>query len=344
LDGIWITVTAALEYGLTALGSQVPGEVTRVPFQLFAQARMAATNGVGLEIVLRRYAAGHNLLVDAVLEEAIDGEVCAAQLRDAIGSLASGFDRILKAVAEEYTREVMTSRHKTGHHGLVRRLLAGEQLDLSVLDYNFGDHHLAMVGSGAAVSDAFSSLARRLDCELLLATPYEHAAWAWFASASAFDDDELALVASFPWPPGSAVACGEVCEGLPGWRLSHRQAAAAHLVAKRNAANFARYPDVALLACALQDNLLASSLRRTYLLPLERERDHGTAAKETLRAYLAASRNVSSAVAALRIHRRTVSSRLTMIERRLGRRLDKHCAELETALRLDELEGPPPSH
>jgi DNA-binding PucR family transcriptional regulator len=89
----------------------------------------------------------------------------------------------------------------------------------------------------------------------------------------------------------------------------------------------------------LQDELLATSLRQLYLDPLRGERDGGVVAMNTLRAYFAASGNASSAAAALGISRRTVGSRLAAIEDRLDLRLDAASAEIETALRLDEIEG-----
>jgi DNA-binding PucR family transcriptional regulator len=97
-----------------------------------------------------------------------------------------------------------------------------------------------------------------------------------------------------------------------------------------------RYSEVALAATVLQDDLLASSLRQLYLDPLAEERDGGQCLRETLRAYLAAGGNASSAAAALGVHRRTVTSRLITIEERIGRPVDDATAELETALQLHE--------
>src|SRR4029077_15954907 len=100
-------------------------------------------------------------------------------------------------------------------------------------------------------------------------------------------------------PAEVALAIGEPAEGLAGWRQSHRQGAAAFNVARRRWKPIVRYADVALLASAMQDELLVSSLRQLYLEPLEAERDGGRVARETLRAYFGTERNVSSAAAAL---------------------------------------------
>jgi hypothetical protein len=58
-----------LDYGFAAIAAP-DNESEPVPMQLLAQARLAARNGVGLEAVLRRYAAGHGLLADSLLDEA----------------------------------------------------------------------------------------------------------------------------------------------------------------------------------------------------------------------------------------------------------------------------------
>jgi DNA-binding PucR family transcriptional regulator len=143
------------------------------------------------------------------------------------------------------------------------------------------------------------------------------------------------------WRAGASLAAGEPAEGLAGWRLSHRQASAALSIALRETGRVVRYADDALLVAALQDDLLAASLRGLYLEPLRRMRDGGAAVRQTLRAYFAAGGNVSSAAVALGVNRATVSSRLTSAEERIGRHLDAISAEMQTALRLDDIDRSP---
>ncbi len=90
-----------------------------------------------------------------------------------------------------------------------------------------------------------------------------------------------------------------------------------------------------LLTSILRDDLVATSLHQLYLEPLETTPDGGAVARETLRAYFAAERNISSTAAALGVDRRTVSNRIRAIEELFGRPLKDIAAELETALRLD---------
>ena len=143
------------------------------------------------------------------------------------------------------------------------------------------------------------------------------------------------------------LAFGEPARGLEGWRVTHRQAQAALLVALRRMirrrVELTRYGDVALLAAALKDEALARSLLDIYIAPLDDSRDGGPVLRTTLRAYLGAERNVSSTAAALGVVRRTVENRLRTIEARLGRSLHPCPAELEVALELDGLAASPGS-
>ena len=339
LAGLRAALAAALDYGLAAI-VEPTREPKPVPVQLLGQARLAARNGVSLEAVMRRYAAGHSLLADTLLDEAAAAGVGAIELKSALRALADRYDRVVVAVSGEYAREAEAEPQgsERRRYALLRRLLAGERLDASELGYEFDVHHLAIVASGATAAEALARLGERLDRRLLLAEPDEQSAWAWFGGRRGFECDELGFISSYPWPEGSALACGEPGRGLAGWRLSHRQAAAALPVAERAAATVVYYADVALVASVLQDDLLATSLRQGYLAPLESERDGGKAAKQTLRAYFAAAGNVSSAAAALGVNRATVRSRLGAIEERYGRALDGASAEIEVALRLDEIE------
>jgi hypothetical protein len=340
LQGLRTAVAAAVDYGLEVIEH---GE-ERAPYPppaLLAQARLAARFGIGLDTVLRRYSAGYLLLADFLLEEAEQSGLRPPFLQRLLRAQAA-LDRLLAAVSEEYAREARERPGTTEQRRAERieRLLAGELVDSSGLEYDLEGHHLALLVAGPGVAGALSELATAMDCRLLSACRGDDTLWAWLGSRRVPDPDELRRHASAIWPAGATLASGEPGQGLPGWRLSHRQAKAALQVALRSPEPFARYADVALLAAVLGDDLLASSLRKLYLEPLEAERDGGEVARETLRAYFAAQRNVSSAAAALGVNRNTVSSRLRTTEEAIGRPLSSCGPELEAALRLAELGGP----
>jgi DNA-binding PucR family transcriptional regulator len=109
-------------------------------------------------------------------------------------------------------------------------------------------------------------------------------------------------------------------------------------VAQRGPQHLVRYADVALLASLLGDDVAATSLQAIYLAPLQVERDGGAVARQTLRAYFAANRNVSATAARLGVKRHTVTNRLRSVESAVGRPLEACASELEAALEIEELE------
>lgn len=219
----------------------------------------------------------------------------------------------------------------------IQRLLAGERVDAGQLNYNLECFHLGVAVAGPGPTVVLEGLRSKLNSRLLLIQVDEETAWAWLGGSQQLARADLTTMLDLEWPPDTAVACGEPAEGLSGWRLTHRQATAALPAAQQGPTAVVHYPKVALLATALHDDLLSSSLRQAYLEPLEQDRDGGLTAKHTLRAYFKACRNISSAAAELRVDRSTVSNRLRVIEDRLGHYPDTISAELEVALRLDEL-------
>lgn len=339
--GLHAAVTAALDYGL----GLVDGGAERnrpVPAPLLAQARLAAGNGVALDTVLRRYLAGYTLLNDYIFEEAANIELSGGgTLRHLLRSQAVRFDRLLKAVSDEYAREAgarpLSSEQRRAE--LVRGLLAGELVDAGELSYDLEAEHLGAVALGPDAETALRDLAVTLDRNLLLISGGEGAVWAWLGGRRTLARSAVDTALADSGRDRARLAIGEPASGLAGWRLTHRQAKAAALVAQRNEQHLVRYADVALLVAVLQDELLATSLRESYLTPLEAERDGGRVLRETLRAYFAAGGNISSAASTLDLNRATVRSRLVAIEGKIGRPIDTASAEIEAALRLAEIDG-----
>jgi PucR C-terminal helix-turn-helix domain len=206
-----------------------------------------------------------------------------------------------------------------------------------------------------AAERAVRELAAAAGCRVLSVAQGDGSVWAWLGAEGPFAfarvERQLAGAGREPDPgaggdpgvgdpgvgEGVAFAFGEPGEGFAGWRLTHQQAQAALVVARRRPRTVTRYGDVALLASVLKDELLAGALRDLYIAPLVGRRDGGAVLLRTLRAYLAAERSVSSAAAALGVVRKTVESRLRTVEERLGRTLHPCPAELEIALLLEEL-------
>lgn len=360
--GLRMAVAAAVEFGFTglALGE---GCSPQIPVEVVAQARLAARSGVSLDAILRRYIVGHSLLWDYVMVEAdrVTQMGRDSGLREMSRVQTSLLDRLVIGVTREHVAELERAGRSREHRLLerVRLLLSSAQtvtseemptlLDLDS-DYDLSGEHLGVIAQGTSAREALQELAERLDRRLLSVMPTAGIYWAWLGGRSAVGAADVVAVLAVraertEHPQGRSrsptgevsLTIGEPAHGLEGWRATHQQAQIALLVAQRQPRQLTRYADVALLAAALQDDLLASSLLEVYLSPLDDARGSGTALRQTLRAYFAAEHNVSATASALNLDRGTVHNRVRESERRLGFRLHERQAELEVALRLEKV-------
>ncbi len=338
LAGLRTAVAAAVDYGLMGIERE---EQCSVPTAAVEQARRAARDGVRLETVLRRYALGHTLLGDYILQVAehqdLPGHGAAA--RSVLRGQGSLLNQLMASVASEYWRE----RERAGRSReqrraeRVQRLLAGTSVDTSEFDYDFDAWHVGVIAIGAGAREAVQAVAERLGRQLLLVSRADQTVWAWLGArrGPAFAGFERLMREMKLRDIVSAV--GEPGRGLDGWRLTHRQAQAARAVALRRPRRLTRYGDIALLASALENDMVTQSLRDIYLAPLDELRE-GAVLRQTLRAYFAAGCNAATTAAALKVDRHTVRRRLRTIEQCLGRSVPTCQVELEMALRLQALD------
>jgi hypothetical protein len=342
--GLRVAVAAAVEFVLTgieraeACSGEDPGPI---PAAALLQARRAVRSGVSLSTVLRRYTAGYALLGDFVAQEAESTNVMGS-LRRLLGAQACSLERLTAAVAEEYGRELEQVARSPGRRRLelVRGLLTGDASaeGAAELGYEFDGWHLGVIATGAGAARALGELPAGLGCRMLSVARGEQTVWTWFAGGRRrVEGAELERLVQAAGPADVSLAVGEPGRGFGGWRVTHQQAQAALVVALRRRRRVTRYADVALLAAALKDEALTRALLDIYLAPLADSRGGGSVLRETLHAYCAAGRNVSSTAVVLGVARSTVESRLRATEERLGRTLNPCPAELEVALRLDEL-------
>jgi GGDEF-like domain/PucR C-terminal helix-turn-helix domain len=337
-EGLRSATSAALEYLLAGV-ERCETDSLHPPPAVLVQARLAARSRVPLDTVLRRCFAGHALFSDFLMGELehlkqADPELPKRLLREQ----AVLFDRMLAAVSEEHLRETTSRAGATRRRArLIERLLAGEPLSAAELGYEMQAHHLAVVAKGPRAAEAVRELAAAFDRRLLVLLRNGEVLWAWLAGRKPLDSADVLRRASVARPPELHLAVGEPGEGPEGWRLSHRQARAAFPVALRGEKQVVRYADVAILATAIHDELLAISLPKLYLEPLAQGHDGGALLRKTLRAYFLAECNAASAAATCGVSRQAVNGRLRTIEARLGRSLASCRPELEAALQMDAL-------
>jgi len=336
LERLNAALASAVDHRLAVLEAG-EGGAPAVPPILLAQARLDARDGISLDTVLRRYFAGNVLFGDFLAKEAEQVGVPSSTVRRLLAVQATVGDRLLAAVSTEYRREAESrpSSAAERRRECVKGLLAGELVDHSQLGYDFEAHHLALMVKGEGAEGLMQGLATRFDRRLLAVCREEEPVWAvWLGGRRPLAAEEALAALADASVENLFVTVGESAEGLAGWRFSHLQAKAALPIAERRGEPFVRYADVALLASIVRDDLVATSLQRLYLDPLEQMRDGGKVARETLRAYFAAERNISSTAAAMGVDRRTVRNRIRAIEDLLGRPLKDSAADLEIALRL----------
>ena len=223
--------------------------------------------------------------------------------------------------------------------GRVEALLAEESIDTSRLSYDFDAHHVALVVAGPGATREIDERAKAVDLPSLAVEAPGGTAWGWLGKRDGIEQSEIEVLMSPVGDDGLRLALGEPAQGLVGWRLTHRQARAALAVAERSGETVVRYADVVLLASLVRDELLATSLRRIYLEPLDGGRDGGAELRQTLRAYFAADCNVSVAGAAIGVTRQAVARRLRLAEEMLGRSIASCGPDLEVALRFEALES-----
>lgn len=221
---------------------------------------------------------------------------------------------------------------------LVRGLLDsknGARVDFVGLGYQIDAWHVGVIAVGASARAVLESL--KADRQLMSVPCDEETVWAWFGGPRRLTDAEMERLGLENEATGVSLAVGEPARGISGWRRTYREAQQALHIAQLARQTRTRYRDIALLVPWVEDPERGRALVEFYLSPLDSQKDGGVTLRQTLRVYLDAERNASSAARTLGIDRRTLTHRLAAIETCVGYRLDSRKADLEVALRLHDL-------
>lgn len=311
------------------------------PLEAVAQVHRAARAGVGMNVIIRRYAVGFAEFGDFVIQEA-DGAGLLLHgngLRSVQRTQAGLFEHLIVTINKEYGLETdrIASSAERRSAKQIRRLLAYGASDPVDLDYDFDSWHLAVIGTGRNAVRVIRNLANQLHCRLLDVSYDDQSVWAWLGGDRKRLVGDYERLSSIGWPVGVSLAVGQPAEGFDGWRLTHGQAQDARLLALCRPQTLTLYSEAALLAPWLRDRPRARALVAMYLSPLDEYKCVHPTLRETLRGFFAGGRNASQAARNLSISRRAMRNRMLLVERALGSLLDTNQAELELALRLEEL-------
>lgn len=339
LHGLSEAVRKGVEYGIevVAVGAE---RAEPAPLALPTQVRLAARHRVSLALVIRRFTVAKGSFQQFVLEEAAAmPDLAPAQLTEALTAQECALQQLIATATEEHRRETSppapTQEARIAER--VRRLLDGEQVDTSLLEYDLSGHHLGLVARTPTAHPLLRQLGAAVDGRLLAVAPSEAETWAWIGARRPIDVEAVLRWVKDAWPDSTPLGIGEGAAGLSGWRRTHRQARAAANLDRSGSRAALRYRDVAMIAAAAKDPLLVASLQEMYLAPLAAKGHRDVPLRETLRAYFAADGNASSACSALGVSRQTVANRLLMVEERLQHPLAKCADALQVALSLEDL-------
>jgi len=335
--GLQGAVAEALNYGFESIEKGGESSVP-IPPETAQQARRAAREGVRLDTVLLRYSAGNKSLEEFIVAESdgIPSQVLCQILSDQGFHLA----RLMESVSAEYRDELEQTRRSSAQRrgDRVLHLLKSNSVAMPAdLDYDFDVWHVGMILVGPNAEKSARAFAESLGCRFLPVVRDHEITWTWLGNSQQPAVATLGRFLVANTPTDISVAIGEPRKGLDGWRQTHYEAQAALQAMLYRPKPVTRCRDVILDSAVLRDQWLTKSLIETYLAPLDGQGNSGEALRKTLRAYFAADQNVASAALALGKSRNTVERHLHRVEEKLDQTLNTCNAQLQVALRVEEL-------
>jgi hypothetical protein len=315
-------------------------------------ARRLAQRGVPVEALLRAYRVGNAGAMEwwlrALDERRADGP-------QALGVMTIAFDhgfRYVDRISEQLIGVYLGERERwlqsasATRAATVRALLAGDPPDLdaveTTLHYRLDRRHVGVVawldgsqpvGEGLARLDRVVSALARASAETpLVVMPDETSLWAWLAvrAESRVGPEALEHAES---GGGVRIALGDACDGLDGFRLTHRQALLTRRVAEVAGGDaLTTYADSSLLAFLVSDLVVTRSWVGRVLGGLASDDAATARLRETVRVFLETKGSYTKTATRLHLHKNTVHYRIGKAQDLRGRPLDDDRLALEVAL------------
>lgn len=344
------TIVNILRHGLDPDGVQAPNAALEY-------ARRLAQRDVPASELIRAYAVGEGRFLHHAFEELLRqtaGDHIEGRSGQWMVGIVSGYIRgVVEQLVATYTLErgrwlqnrsaLLTAR--------VRDILDAGDVDLRAVEpalgYRLRERHLGLVvwmDREAGDDDPLRRLGRVAHTlavsigsrHAALFVPYdETTAWTWIASPAEVGVQHDALRAVLGDEPGVCVAAGEPAFGVDGFRRTHRQAIAAHVVALAAGVDRAvvtRFVDVAPIA-AMSDHLAsARAWVGETLGGLAEDSARHARLRETARVFLETGGSYTATAEKLSLHRNTAQYRIQKAEELRGRPLREGRLQVEIAL------------
>ncbi|MDO3648240.1 PucR family transcriptional regulator [Nocardia mangyaensis] len=301
-------------------------------------ARRAAQREIPPNLLVRSYRMGENAMMrichDEVGRRDLPVALGLAVINRITEMVYSYADWITLYVFETYEAErerwlgIFGNVHQSTVHGLLSATNPDAAGFEAATDYRLDRVHLAVIlwYTGNKEVDILNvaesrvaSMGRQLEFDgpPLVTAIDSRTLWVWFPFAGLPAADPGALRSAADLPEGVRWATGSAGHGLDGFRRSHRQAAAAHLVAAlpgtpsdRSAIGFGD-PGVAVVSLLAEDMDATRTWVREVLGELADDTEPAAALRETLSTYYETGQSHVHTAQRMALHRNTVKHRVT---------------------------------
>jgi DNA-binding PucR family transcriptional regulator len=351
-----VTALDAFETGLDKIDLEAPAAAVEY-------ARRLAQRGVPISALLRAYRLGQAAFQQRMIRGIAVDSLKPEDLVDASVALSATLFSYIDRVSEQVVVAYQTERDRwMRNRGAVRSarvisVLADGAVDVGEAEVALG-YPLRQTHRGAVVwvddssphTDRLSRLERvigrlaehfRSDRAPLVIAPDDATVWAWLPMSA--NPAELVHGRPFTANEGAWIALGEPAPGIEGFRLTHRQARQAQIVAmaadpdKRGRVTESAQAGLVALMCSDLDAL--RSWVHLVLGPLAIDDDASARLRDTVRAFLSYGGSYTSAAQELLLHKNTVQYRIRKAEEARGRPLSEGRLDVEVALLAVHLLG-----
>jgi DNA-binding PucR family transcriptional regulator len=350
-------VLAAIHY----LERDVPTALLEAPPAALAYARAAAERDVPLAPLVRAQRLGQARFLEVAMQyvSLLEPDQRVPTITELVNRSSRMIDLLADQLIVAYEQEhnLWLSRRSGLRQQSVTEVLAGTPVDVQraekVLRYQLDGLHLAAVvwvdaavptGDVVALFDQVRCLVAAELCragDTLMVPTDEHEARLWFSVWDRQCFDQSRLRTAFESAGIRArLACGQVGEGLRGFRASAKQAelvkTVAYVGADRHSARVVFYDDVAPIVLMAGDMDALRSFVADVLGDLSIDDERNEWLRETLREFLVRNRSYVATADAMILHRNTVQYRVAQAMELCGQSFDDPDAvfKVQTALEV----------